>query len=104
MTNQVTRRRAFSLSLPAADPNSAPILRWLEQQPPTVDVSPLIRQALATWLICGPLLEQIAAQLSRVEARLEQARPLLAPAPAPAAPDAETAAILDQLLDFGHLE
>jgi hypothetical protein len=91
----------FSLSLPPTDPNSAIILRWLESQPEGVDASPLMRQALATWLSCCPLLEQLVSKLSRVEAHLEQGR--FVPPGADEEADEERNAVLDQLLDFTHL-
>jgi hypothetical protein len=104
MTAQAKSRRTFTLSLPASDPNSAVILDWLEQQREGVDVGRLMRQALATWLGCAPLLEQMAAQLDRLEARLDGAGPLVPPMEASEPLDKESAAALDLLLDFGHLD
>jgi hypothetical protein len=104
MTAQAKGRRTFTLSLPASDPNSAVILDWLDQQRDGADVGRLMRQALATWLTCAPLMERMAAQLDRVEARLDGAGPLALPAEVVQPLDEERAAALDLLLDFGHLD
>ena len=87
-------RRVFPLSLPASDPASSVILAWLEQLPTGVDVSPLMRQALALGLTLGPTLERIAVRLEDLEMR-----------GGPAAETAEgDAAVVAALLDFDHLE
>jgi hypothetical protein len=102
MNNPARARRTFTLSLPPTDPNSAIILQWLDSQPIGMDVSPLMRQALATWLSCGPLLEQLVKGLGRVEAHLTQGT--FVPSGADEEADEEQKAMLDQLLDFAHLD
>jgi hypothetical protein len=104
MTAQAKGRRTFTLSLPASDPNSAVIVDWLAQQREGADVGRLMRQALATWLRCAPLMERMVAQLDRLETRLNGAVPLAASGEGGEPLDEEAAAALDLLLDFGHLD
>jgi hypothetical protein len=102
MNREAKGRRTFTLSLPPTDPNSAIIVQWLDSQPIGMDVSPLMRQALATWLSCGPLLEQLVKGLGRMEAHLAQGT--FVASGADETQDEERNAMLDQLLDFTHLD
>jgi hypothetical protein len=91
--------RHISLGLPERDPHTAIIRAWLDAQPQGSDLSKLLRQTLVQGL-------QIGAALARIEAKLEQLAALGAvgsmPAPPAVLPPADSA-VLDTLLDFGHL-
>jgi hypothetical protein len=90
------KRRAFNLSLPAGDPNSAAIVAWLDAQPEGADVAPELRRLLATAIGLSSRLDGIDRKLDA----LLQGGPIAAPAP-PAAPVGATeAAALDTLFSF----
>jgi hypothetical protein len=93
------RGRHISLALPSSDPHTTIIRQWLQAQPHGSDLSRLLRQAIVQGL-------QIGASLNRIEARLEQiaALPVNTSKEMPAAQSSTAdSAVLDTLLDFGHL-
>ena len=87
-------RRSFTISFPASDPASSVIHSWRDAQGTVIDVSPLMRQALALGLTLGPTLERIASRLDALEVR---GGPVLEHT------EGDTA-LIASLLDFAHLE
>lgn len=61
-------RRVLPISLPASDPASAAISRWLDALPAGADVSGEARRLLALAIELAPALAGIEAQLARLSA------------------------------------
>jgi len=61
-------RRSFHLALPAGDPHSQRIVRWLESQPFGVDLSALLREVI----VVGLERQELGARLDRQETLLER--------------------------------
>lgn len=93
-------RRIISLSLPASDPHSAPILTWLDAQPAGTELAPALRRLIAEALATAPRLAAIEAKLDQP---LAGGVAVALPAERSTDPlaDPQMAAAVDELLDFG---